>query len=299
VSESRFDLASIIFGSGASVAAMRTRYLVWSFISSVLAGCATPVPPEASTPSPTLAPAPSVVAAAKPTSESPPASDPIQSAVTAADRSAEDRALDGGRKPLELMTFAGVAPGQRVAELQAGGGYTAELLARIVGPNGRVYGQNSPFVLQRFAEKPWSERLQKPVMANVTRVDRELWEPLPPDATELDAVFLVMFYHDAVWQKVDRTKMNAAIFRALRRGGVYLVVDHSAKEGTGLADTETLHRIEESALKQEVLSAGFQLAADSNVLKNPSDTRDWSTSPRVVGERRGTSDRFVLKFVKP
>jgi predicted methyltransferase len=280
---------------------MWTRCLLLSFtISSLLAGCATSGTPEPSAPPPPAgALAPSAVVAAPAKDEAPPATDPIQSAVAAADRSADDRALDDGRKPLELMRFAGVAPGQRVAELQAGGGYTAELLARIVGPTGRVYGQNSPFVLQRFAEKPWSERLKKPVMANVTRVDRELSEPLPPDATELDAVFLVMFYHDAVWQKVDRTQMNGAIFRALRRGGVYLVVDHSAKEGSGLADTETLHRIEESVLTKEVLSAGFRLAAESSILKNPSDTRDWSTSPRVVGERRGTSDRFVLKFVKP
>jgi predicted methyltransferase len=183
--------------------------------------------------------------------------------------------------------------------LQAGGGYTAELLARSVGPNGRVYGQNSPLVLQRFAEKPWSERLLKPVMSNVTRVDRELADPLPPDATGLDAVLMVLFYHDAVWQKVDRVKMNAAVFRALRPGGAYVIVDHSARPGSGLADTETLHRIDEPTLKAEVQSAGFRLAAEASFLRNPADTRDWSTSPRVVGERRGTSDRFVLKFVKP
>jgi predicted methyltransferase len=223
----------------------------------------------------------------------------FQSIVAASDRSVEDRALDGGRKPVELLEFAGVGPGQRVAELQAGGGYTAELLARSVGPNGRVYGQNSPFVLQRFAEKPWSERLLKPVMANVTRVDRELEAPLPPDATGLDLVVMVLFYHDAVWQKVDRVKMNAAVFRALRPGGAYVIVDHSARDGSGLADTETLHRIDEPALKAEVQAAGFRLAAEADFLRNPADTRDWSTSPRVVGERRGTSDRFVLKFVKP
>ena len=229
----------------------------------------------------------------------PSAAGAFHSIVAASDRSAEDRALDGGRKPVELLEFAGVGPGQRVAELQAGGGYTAELLARSVGPNGRVYGQNSPFVLQRFAEKPWSERLLKPVMANVTRVDRELEDPLPPDATGLDAVLMVLFYHDAVWQKVDRVRMIAAVFRALRPGGAYVIVDHSARAGSGLADTETLHRIDEPALKAEVQAAGFRLAAEADFLRNPADTRDWSTSPRVVGERRGTSDRFVLKFVKP
>ena len=87
----------------------------------------------------------------------------------------------------------------KVAELMAGGGYTTELLARAVGPKGMVYGQNNKLVLDRFAEKPWTERLAKPVMKNVVRVDRELDDPLPPKAKNLDAVFMVLFYHDTVW----------------------------------------------------------------------------------------------------
>ena len=83
--------------------------------------------------------------------------------VAAPDRSDADRALDAGRFPAEMLAFFGIRPGMRVAELGAGGGYTTELLARAVGPTGRVYGQNSKFVLERFAEKPWSERLAKPV----------------------------------------------------------------------------------------------------------------------------------------
>jgi predicted methyltransferase len=279
---------------------MKVRPFSWilrlALVSSIAcAACAAGPPSGALAPESTA----STPAAAGGAVNAPSAAGAFHSIVAASDRSAEDRALDVGRKPAELLEFAGVGPGQRVAELQAGGGYTAELLARSVGPNGRVYGQNSPFVLQRFAEKPWSERLVKPVMANVTRVDRELEDPLPPDATGLDAVLMVLFYHDAVWQKVDRVRMNAAVFRALRPGGAYVIVDHSARAGSGLADTETLHRIDEPALKAEVQAAGFRLAAEADFLRNPADTRDWSTSPRVVGERRGTSDRFVLKFVKP
>lgn len=223
----------------------------------------------------------------------------VRSAVEAPDRTAEDRALDGGRRPAELLAFAGVAPGWRVAELQAGGGYTAELLARAVGSEGRVFGQNSAFVLQRFAEKPWRERLARPANANVVRVDRELDDPLPAEARGLDAVFMVLFYHDAVWQKVDRARMNAAIFQALRPGGVFIVVDHSARPSTGVADTETLHRIDETVVKDEVQRAGFKLAGEADFLRNPQDARDWNASPRVAAERRGTSDRFVLKFVRP
>jgi predicted methyltransferase len=223
----------------------------------------------------------------------------IRAAVDAKDRSAADRALDDGRHPAETLAFFGIAPGMRVAELGAGGGYTTELLARVVGPRGVVYGQNSPLILSRFAEKPWSERLAKKVDANVVRADREFDDPLPPDARDLDAVILILFYHDTVWMQTDRARMNKAIFSALKPGGVFGIVDHSARDGSGLADVQTLHRIEEKIVRDEVQKAGFRLAAEATFLKNPNDPRDWNASPRVAAEKRGTSDRFVLKFVKP
>ncbi|MGH7893749.1 MAG: class I SAM-dependent methyltransferase [Candidatus Binatia bacterium] len=233
-------------------------------------------------------------------SPAPPAtSDTARAAVAATDRSEADRALDAGRHPAELLAFSRVGPGMRVAELGAGGGYTTELLARAVGPTGVVYGQNSRFILERFAEKPWSERLAKPVMRNVVRVDREFADPLPPDAHDLDAVLIVLFYHDTVWMGVDRAQMNRAVYEALRPGGTYVVVDHSGRAGSGATETEALHRIEESVVRDEVQAAGFRLAAVGDFLRNPDDARDWSASPRGAGERRGTSDRFVLGFVKP
>jgi predicted methyltransferase len=219
--------------------------------------------------------------------------------VAAPDRDDADKKLDEGRRPAELLAFIGVKPGMHVAELVAGGGYTTELLARAVGPSGVVYGQNTPLILQRFAEKPWTERLAKPVMKNVVRVDRELEDPFPKEAHDLDAVAIVLFYHDTVWQKVDRDRMNHAVLAALKPGGEYVIVDHNARAGSGVADTQTLHRIEESVVKDEVTRAGFKLAAEADFLRNPSDPHDWNASPRAAGERRGTSDRFVLKFVKP
>jgi predicted methyltransferase len=251
------------------------------------AGCAGKAPAPPTTPS--VAPAGGAATAA----------DPIAAAVDAPDRSPDDRALDGGRHPAELLRFAGVAPGQRVAEIFAGGGYTTELLARVVGPTGKVYGQNTPLILERFAEKPWSARLAKPVMSNVVRVDRELGDPLPPDARSLDAVFSVLVYHDTVWMGADRARLNAAIFQALRPGGVYVVVDHSARAGTGTADVQTFHRIDEQVVKTEVLAAGFRLVNEASFLRNPADTRDWNDSPHAAAGRRGTSDRFVLEFAKP
>lgn len=219
--------------------------------------------------------------------------------VAAPDRSAADRALDAGRHPAEMLAFFDIQPGMRVAELGAGGGYTTELLARRVGPKGRVYGQNPKFVLERFAEKPWSERLAKPVNAPVVRVDREFDDPLPPEAKNLDAVLIVLFYHDTVWLGADRARMNAAAFAALKSGGIYGVIDHSARPGAGTRETKTLHRIEESVVVSEIEKAGFKLDATADFMRNPADERDWNDSPSAAAERRGTSDRFVLKFRKP
>ncbi len=250
------------------------------------------------------APAPSPALVSGPVSvPAPAASEPAPSVdyaalVAAPDRTDADRALDEGRKPAQLLEAIGVQPGDRVADLMAGGGYTTELLARAVGPQGQVYGQNNRFVLERFAEGPWSERLARPVNAPVVRLDRELDDPLG-EVGELDIVVMVLFYHDSVWQEVDRPAMNAAIFRALQPGGRYVVVDHSARAGSGLEDVETLHRIDEDTVRQEIAAAGFRLVDSPDFLRNPDDTRDWSASPGKAAERRGTSDRFVLVFERP
>lgn len=221
--------------------------------------------------------------------------------VAAEDRSADDRAIDGQRKPVELLSFLELRPGMRVAELIAGFGYTSELLARAVGPGGQVFAQNNRFVLERFAEKGWSERLAKPVMKSVVRVDRELDDPLPPEAKDLDAVVMVLFYHDTVWMKVDRARMNRAIFAALKPGGSFVIIDHSGRPGTGVSEAQTLHRIEAAVVRHELEAAGFRLAAEGEFLRHPEDTMDWNASPRAAEEKglRGESDRFVFKFVKP
>ena len=222
----------------------------------------------------------------------------VQAIVDAPDRAPEDRKLDAGRHPGELLAFLGLKPGERVAELGAGGGYTSELLARAVGPRGRVWGENNAFFM-KFVEKPWSERLKKAAMKNVVRVDREFDAPLPLDAKNLDAVVISLLYHDTVWMGVDRDKMNKAAFDALRHGGQYVVIDHSAPEGSGTEDVKTTHRIDELFVLREVERAGFHHVATGDFLRNPADTRDWNDSPREAGERRGTSDRFVLRFIKP
>ncbi len=225
--------------------------------------------------------------------------EPIRAAVTAADRSEDDKKLDAGRKPAEVLAFFKLAPGQKIGELFAGGGYTTELMARVVGDKGTVYAQNTKEVLDRFARGPWEARAAKPVMAHVVGVERPTDDPFPPEAKDLDAVITILNYHDFVWQKADRKKMNKKIFAALKKGGVYGIVDHSAAAGSGTRDVETLHRIDEDEVKKEVLAAGFKLDGESDVLRNPADTRDWNSSPKAAGDKRGTSDRFTLRFVKP
>ncbi len=223
----------------------------------------------------------------------------IQAIVAAADRTDADRKTDATRHPAELLAFMGVGPGMTVADLGAGGGYTTELLVRAVGPSGKVYGQNDPGLLQKFLEKRWAPRLAAPVNRAVVRADRPFDDPLPPDAKGLDLVVDYIFYHDTVWLGVDRDKMNRAVFAALRPGGNYVIVDASAKDGHGLDDVKTLHRIEQGVVESEVKKAGFTLAAKGEFLRNPADARDWSSSPGAAGDRLGTEDRFVLRFSKP
>ncbi len=220
------------------------------------------------------------------------------SLVAAADRTPEDRALDEGRKPVEFLEFIGLQPGQKAGELMAGGGYTTELLARAVGPMGKVYGENPKLVIERFASRPWSERLARPINQNVSRVDRELDSPFPPEVHDLDVVVSNAIYHDTVNFKTDRAAMNKAVFDALKPGGAYVVCDSSAKDGSGLEATETLHRIDAAFVEKEVTAAGFKVGARGEFLRHAEDTRDWNASPVAAGPKRGTGDRFCIRFIR-
>jgi predicted methyltransferase len=280
-------------------------------VPPVAAAVPEPTPPAPVVPAASAQPAATAPASAPTASVTPvdPATAPkpepvkvpknIQKLVDAKDRTDADRALDAGRHPGEMLAFFGIKPGMKVAEIGAGGGYTTELLARAVGPKGVVYAENNKFIIDRFAAAPWAERLARPINKNVVRVDRELDDPLPPEAKNLDAVFSVLFYHDTYWLKADRAKMNAAIMAALKPGGVYAVIDHNGRVGTDSTEVMSLHRIEESAVEAEIEAAGFKLESEGQFLRNPNDTRDWNDSPMAAADRRGTSDRFVLKFVKP
>jgi predicted methyltransferase len=219
--------------------------------------------------------------------------------VAAPDRLATDRAIDAGRRPAEMLAFANVRPGMRVAELGAGTGYTTELLARAVGATGTVYAQNSK-TYNAVARPAWSQRLARPALARVVRVDREFEDPFPSEARNLDLVVMMAVYHDTIWMGVDRARMDRAVFEALAPGGAFVVIDSSAAPGADVTQTAyDLHRVDEQLVRREVEAAGLRFAGSSDFLRNRSDARDWSPAPLDAAERRGTSDRFALRFVKP
>ena len=221
----------------------------------------------------------------------------VHDAVNSPERPAEDKKLDAGRRPSQMLAFFGIRPGMKVADLFAGGGWTTELLSRAVGPTGTVYSQNGPFPEKyRKIADSWHERLKKPALKNVVEVDKGFDAPdlLPVAPGSLDAVIINLNYHDMVGLKMDRDKVNAAILKALKTGGVYGIVDNSAQKGSGARDATTLHRIDEYFEINEIEKAGFQLAAASSALRHPDDDRTW-----FIFKHRDRVDRFMLKFVKP
>jgi predicted methyltransferase len=239
------------------------------------------------------------------------------------DRRAADRTNDLRRKPQDMLAFIGLRPGMVALDLSAGGGYTTELIARSIGPSGRVYGQSRPRDPNAPAPAPsapegaaapatakpapapagppssplaLAERAKNPAASNIVAVVRRFEDPIPPEvaSSALDLVTLMFNYHDLGWLGVDRTQMNRAVFAALKPGGMYVIADHSGRPGTGISESGTLHRIEEAFLRKEVEAAGFRLAAEGNFLRNPNDPRDKNT-PNPPQPK----DEFVLKFVKP
>lgn len=217
-----------------------------------------------------------------------------QAIVDAEDRTAEDRETDARRHPGELLTFMGVQPGWRIADLAAGGGYTTELLVRAVGPEGAVFAHNTAMVIEKYVSEAWPARLAREVNASVVRIDAEWSAPLPEAASDLDMVSLIFSYHDIIAFKEDIAPVNKAVFAALKPGGFYVIADHSAVPNSGTRDTEKLHRIDEASVIQQVEAAGFKLDASADFLRTPDDLRD--TEVWTIGFN---TDRFVLRFVKP
>jgi predicted methyltransferase len=218
-------------------------------------------------------------------------SERIAQIVASPDRSAADRKNDVRRKPEEMLGFIGVRPGMLALDISAGGGYTTELIARAVGPTGRVYAQST----RAASAERVMERAKNPALGNIVAVVRKFEDPVPPEAQgKLDLVTLMFNYHDFAAFGVDRAELNRAVFAALKPGGMYVIADHSGRAGTGVSESGTLHRIEEAFLRREVEAAGFRLAEEGRFLRNSADPRDRETPDPPMPK-----DEFVLKFVKP
>ena len=203
-------------------------------------------------------------------------------------RTERDRRMDATRHPVELLRFAGVRPGMRVLDVATGAGYTSQLLALAVGPAGRVWSQTP----KRGAAL--NERLAVHPLPGFDVVERPFDDPVPPGAAPLDLVTLVLNYHDISYLPVDRDAMNRRIFAALKPGGAYVIVDHSAVKGAGASAGKTLHRIDEALVRAEVERAGFVLDVEADFLRNQADTRTGSSHNATP-----PSDKFALRFVKP
>jgi len=203
-------------------------------------------------------------------------------------RTEQDRRMDAARRPAEFLPFTQVKPGMQVLDVSAGAGYTSQLLALAVGPTGTVWAQR---------EQPGAaltKRLNDHPQNNLVVVIRPFEDPVPDQAPKLDLITLILNYHDITYLPVDRAKMNQRLFAALKPGGHFVVIDHSAKAGADIAVGKTLHRIDEAIVLAEVRKAGFVLEAESNFLRDASDTREQSS-----GDAKIPTDKFALRFVKP
>ena len=209
------------------------------------------------------------------------------------------RAADARRRPGEILAFTGVRAGDKVLDLIPGDGYWTRIFSRIVGPEGRVYAV-WPVNYARVAQgnvRTLREIAASPAYANV-RVEVQpstiLTAPEP-----LDLVFTAQNYHDYPDEFMGRTdpdQLNRAVFAMLRPGGTWFIVDHAARPGSGLGDTERLHRIDPAEVRRQVEAAGFVYEGESRILANPADDR---TLPVFDPAVRGRTDQFVMRFRKP
>lgn len=226
--------------------------------------------------------------------------DSVTRAVADPSRPEADRARDAERKPAESLAFAGVHPGQRVVELLPGGGYFTRLFSLVVGAEGKVYARARQRPAQAAADSPDPAAPIQAIAAdphygNVVVSPMNIKELALPEPVDL--VWTSQNYHDLHnIPDADVADFDKAVFKALKSGGVFIVLDHVAAAASGFRDTSTLHRIDPEAVKKEVESAGFKFEGVSEVLHNAADDHTLKVFDPAI---RGKTDQFILKFRKP
>ena len=222
-------------------------------------------------------------------------------AVDSPGRTDEDRTSDAGRQPAAVLEFFGIQPGDTVLEMWAGGGYYTEILAHIVGENGKVVAHaNTPIL--NFAGEAHEKRHADNRLPNTEILMAENNELVLEDDS-FDAATIILNYHDLYWtseqygwDKIDIPAFNAELFKAIKPGGILGIVDHQAASGSPGETGNTLHRIDSAIVIAELTAAGFVLDGESDVLRNADDDHSKSVFDPEI---RGKTDRFVLRFRKP
>jgi predicted methyltransferase len=238
--------------------------------------------------------------AAAPSLAAEPPSPAIAAAVADSSRPAADTARDANRKPAQVLSFAGVKPGDKVADYAAGAGYFTRLFAGVVGPQGHVYA-SVPSGLYQYPNIVKGVADVEAFITTHPNVSLTFGSPI--DAArypeKLDLFWISQNYHDLkdpFMGPVDMAAFNRAVFAALKPGGVYIVLDHVAAKGSPPDVTDTLHRIEPSVVRREVEAAGFRFAGESPLLANPADPH---TAGPFNPSIQGRTDQFIYKFRKP
>jgi predicted methyltransferase len=231
---------------------------------------------------------------------SPDISAALAAAVADSSRPDSDTTRDADRKPEETLAFSGIKPGDQVADYAASSGYFTRLFSSVVGSKGHVYAVE-PTAFFKFESFPKAvAELQGYAVAhpNVTVTTAAALEGLRfPE--RLDLFWISRNYHDLhdkFMGPVDTAAFNKAVYEALKPGGFYVVLDHSAAPGAAADVTETLHRIEASTVRREVEAVGFKFDSENSILANPADPRTAKVFDQTI---RGHTDQFILKFRKP